>query len=331
MPLPTAFTRRFGIEHPIVQAGMRGVSPDLAAIVSGAGALGTLPGSGVTPDAFEANIARLAGLTSRPFSLNLMTFPWAPHWEQNLDVAFQARPGSVTVSFGDPIPTLARFKATGIAVIVQVQDLETARRALASGADAIIVQGTEGGGHTGRRGTLSFAAQVLELPGDTPILVAGGIANGRGLAAALAMGAAGVVMGTRFKATNEFAASAEHKQAMLDSDGSNTFYDPLMDTARGGRWPNGVAGRVLRNHFTEEWEGRESELAAEVAKFEDPLRWIAEYGTTPDRQLNWAGEASGLVHELLPAAEVVTRTVAEAEAWLANASRLVTTNQDVTP
>lgn len=331
MALPTAFTERFGIEHPIVQAGMRGVSPDLAAIVAEAGALGTLPGSGVTPEAFEANIARLAELTSRPFSLNLMTFPWAPHWDQSLDVALHARPASVTVSFGDPIPSLLRFKAAGITVIVQVQDLETARRALANGADAIIVQGTEGGGHTGRRGTLSFTAQVLDLAGDTPILVAGGVANGRGLAAAIAMGAAGVVMGTRFKATLEFAASPEHKQAMLDSDGSNTLYDPRMDTARGGRWPNGVAGRVLRNQFTEEWEGREPELEAEVAKFDDPLRWIAEYGTAPERKLNWAGEASGLVHELLPAAEVVSRTVAEAETWLANAARLLHATQDAKP
>lgn len=331
MSLPTTFTERFGIEHPIVQAGMRGVSPELAATVAGAGGLGTLPGSGVTPEVFEANIARLAELTARPFSLNLMTFSWAPYWEQSLDVALRAQPASVTVSFGEPIPALLRFKAAGIAVIVQVQDLETARRALANGADAIIVQGTEGGGHTGRRGTLSFAAQVLDLAGDTPILVAGGVANGRGLAAALAMGAAGVVMGTRFKATLEFAAIAEHKQAILSSDGSDTLYDPLMDTARGGRWPNGVAGRVLRNRFTEEWEGREPELEAAVAKFDDPLRWIARYGTTPDRQLNWAGEASGLVHELLPAAEVVTRTVAEAEAWLAKASRLAAATQDAKP
>ncbi len=328
MVLSTPFTERFRIRHPIIQAGMRGVSPEFAAIVSEAGALGTLPGSGVTPEVFEANITSLARLTSRPFSLNLMTFPWAPHWQENLDVAFRARPASVTISFGDPIPSLIRFKGAGMTVIVQVQDLETARRSLANGADAIIVQGTEAGGHTGRRGTLSFAAQLLDLAGDTPVLVAGGVANGRGLAAALAMGASGVVMGTRFKATHEFAAADEHKQAIIDSDGSDTLYDPLMDVARGGRWPNDVAGRVIRNEFTAEWEGREAELKAEVARFDDPLRWIASYGTTPGRQLNWAGEASGIIHELLPAAEVITRTVSEAEACLANTLHILNRTQD---
>ena len=323
MALQTAFTRRFGVAHPIVQAGMRGVSPELVATVCEAGALGTLPGSGVTPDAFDANIARLRVLTSRPFSVNLMTFPWADHWEQNLEVALRSRPASVTLSFGDPIPWLERFKAAGIASIVQVQEVAGARASLAGGADAIIVQGNEGGGHTGRRGTLSFAAQVLEMAGATPVLVAGGVANGRGLAAALAMGANGVVMGTRFKATEEFAASIEHKQAILESDGSNTYYDAVMDVARGGRWPNGVAGRVIRNEFTEEWAGREGELEAEVGRLADPLAWIARYGTTPERQLNWAGEASGLIHELLPSGEVVRRTVAEAEGYLAAAGRLV--------
>ena len=315
--LPTELTRRLGIEHPIIQAGMGGGSgPELASAVSNAGALGTLASIGRHPEDVREAVDATRRLTTRPFALNIVTFPWAPFWEQLVEVAIETRPPVVTLSFGEPLPALRRCRAAGIPVIVQVQDLAGAKAALGARPAALIVQGNEAGGHTGRRGTLSFAAQVLDLAGDVPVLLAGGIANGRGLAAALAMGAAGAVIGTRFKATNEFGGPSVHKEAIVQSDGSNTLYDEIVDIALMGRWPNQVTGRVIRNGFTDEWQGRAGELEDAVRAAGNPRAVMAQYANRPEMQLNWAGECSGLIDEILPAAEVVRRTVAEAEALL---------------
>ncbi len=322
--LSTALTRRLQIDHPIIQAGMGGGSgPDLAAAVSNAGALGTLATIGMRAADVRAVIERTRGMTSRPFAVNVVTWPWSPFWEEILDTAIDARPAVMTVSFGDPVPAMRRCAAAGLPVIAQVQDLDGARAALAERPAAVIVQGNEAGGHTGRRSTLSFAAQALDLAGETPIVVAGGVANGRGLAAALAMGAAGVVMGTRFKATLEFGGQAVHKQAIVESDGSNTLYDEIVDIGLLGRWPNGVTGRVIRNGFTEQWEGKAAELDEAVRKFERPAQFMAQYANQPEMQMNWAGEASGMVDEILPAAEVVRRTVSQAEELIARLARVL--------
>src|SRR5262249_31161656 len=192
----------------------------------------------------------------------------------------------------EPLAHLDRCKAAGLATIVQVQDLAGARAAIAARPDAIIVQGNEAGGHTGRRGTLGFAAQVLDLAGDVPVLVAGGIATGRGVAAALAMGAAGAVVGTRFKASVEYACPDALKQAILASDGSDTLYDEIFDEAYGLEWPHGGIGRAMRNHFTAEWESRRAELRAKVAAA-PPFAVVAELAQDPATCINWAGESSG--------------------------------------
>lgn len=315
--LRTELTRRLGIDHPIIAAGMgQGAGPELAAAVSNAGALGTVATIALRAPQVREAIARTRELTQRPFAANVVTFAWAPFWEEILEAAIEERPPLMTVSFGDPVPAIKRCQQAGIPVIAQVQDFAGAKAALAEHPTALIVQGNEAGGHTGRRGTLSFAAQVLENAGDTPIVIAGGVATGRGLAAAIAMGATGVVMGTRFKATPEFAGQELHKQAIVQSDGSNTVYDNIVDRARGYLWPNEVTGRVIRNSFTAEWEGRAEELDAAVRSFERPYQFMAQYEANPEKQLNWAGESSGLVHEVLPAAVIVQKTVEEAESRL---------------
>jgi nitronate monooxygenase len=314
--LQTELTRRLGIEHPIIQAGMgMWTRVDLVAAVSNAGALGTVGSIGHLPDVFAAEIRACQAATSRPFAANLVCWDWAPFAASMVDIAVEARVPVITLSFGDPLPALAKAKAAGLRTLVQVQDLAGARAAIDARPDAVIVQGNEAGGHTGRRGTLSFAAQVLDMAGDVPVVVAGGIANGRGLAAALAMGAAGVVMGTRFKATPEFAIGRHIKEAIVASDGSNTVYDEVVDLAYGGTWPNGVTGRVLRNRFTDEWLDRDEELRAAVAA-EPGFAFSQRLDSDPATQLNWAGESSGLVEAILPAAEVVRRTVELAEELL---------------
>ncbi|MEO9254756.1 MAG: nitronate monooxygenase, partial [Tepidiformaceae bacterium] len=250
---------------------------------------------------------------------------WAPFADEVVELVIAERPPAVVLSFGDPIPALRRCQQAGLKTIVQVQDLAGAKAALAAGPDALIVQGNEAGGHTGRRSTLSFAAQVLDLAGDIPGVIAGGVATGRGLAAALAMGGAGVVMGTRFKATLEFGGQQLHKEAIVGSDGSNTVYNEVVDLVRGGRWPNGVTGRAIRNSLIAEWEDKPGELEQTVQSLEKPWSFMAQYEDDAEKQLNFAGEASGLVHEILPAAEVVRRTIAEAEELLAKVAGMVGT------
>jgi nitronate monooxygenase len=314
--LETAFTRRFGVDLPLVQAGM-GIEAGaaLAAAVSNAGALGTLGSIGGTPPQLRDAIRACRERTARPFAVNLVTWAWAP-WAMDLvDVALAERPPVVTLSFGEPLRHLPRVRAAGLLSIVQVQEVGAAHAAIAARPDALIAQGSEAGGHTGRRGTLSLAAQVLDLAGELPVLVAGGIATGRGVAAALAMGAAGAVLGTRFKASEEFAAEKSEKEAIVRSDGSDTLQDAIFDDACGLDWPPPVVGRAFRNRFTAEWQERRRELRAEVAK--RPLfDFVRELDADPTTRINWAGESAGLVDGIRPAAEIVREVAREGEELL---------------
>lgn len=320
--LSTELTRGLGIDHPIVQAGMGDAAGrDLTAAVSNAGGLGTIGTIGREVGQVRDEIDATRALTDRPFSVNIICFDWAPWAGEILDATIDARPPSITLSFGDPSPGLAKCKAAGIPTLVQVQDNEGLDKAIEGGADFIIVQGYEAGGHTGYRGTLNFVAQALDLAGSIPVIAAGGVGNGRGLAAALAMGCAGAVMGTRFKATPEYRGNDHEKQEIVESDGSNTVYDFILDEALGLQWANGISGRAFRSPFTEEWEGRRMELREKVASYP---RWgflmeLAEKG----QAINWAGESSGLVDRVRPAGEIVSGTVAEAEQLLARAQTLI--------
>ena len=318
--LTSELTRRFGLRYPIIQAGMGDECGfELASAVSNAGALGSVGSIGRTPDDLRDQIARCRTATDQPFAVNVVTFPWAPFAMDLVDVALDEEAPILTLSFGDPLPALERCKAAGALTAVQVQDATGAKEALAARPDALVVQGTEAGGHTGHRGTLSFAAQVLDMAGDVPVVLAGGVGNGRGLAAALAMGAAGVMMGTRFKATSEYGPGIAHevalKAAIVASDGEDSVFDPLLDMAYGLEWPNGVLGRALHNRFVNEWAGRETELT-ETVEAAGPFGFVGELGKSPDTAINWAGQSSALVHEVLPAARVVEDTVAEAERLL---------------
>jgi len=319
----TAFTDRFRVDHPVVQAGMSvEAGAALAAAVSNAGALGSIGSIGGTPDVLAEAVRACHAATERPFAVNVVTWPWAPWAFELVEVACAERVPVVTLSFGDPLPHLERCRTAGARVMVQVQDLAGARAALAARPDAIVVQGNEAGGHTGRRGTLAFAAQVLDLAGDVPVLVAGGIGTGRGLAAALAMGAAGAVVGTRFKASEEFAGSPDLKQALVASDGGDTLYDEIFDDACGLHWPNGVTGRALRNRFVREWAGRRDALRAAVAA-KPLLGFYVELDADPETAINWAGESAGLVDAVRPAADIVRELVDDARRRLAAAAALV--------
>jgi nitronate monooxygenase len=330
--LHTDLTRALGIEHPILQAGMAtDAGAALAAAVSEAGALGCIGSIGGSPADLAAEVEACRNGTQRPFAVNVVTWDWAPFARDLIDVALDGGAPVMVLSFGDPIPALERVRAAGRKVVVQVQDVDGARRAIAARPDVVIAQGNEAGGHTGRRGTLSFAAQVLDLAGDVPVAVAGGVGSGRGLAAALAMGAGGVHVGTRFKATPEFGVRAggvaatpvieAMKRAIVASDGSNTLHDEIVDDACSLDWPNGVTGRVLRNAFTRAWQGRRDDLRAEVARIAardgHGFAFMLGLEQSPDTALNWAGESAGSVAAIEPAAEVVAKMLREARALLA--------------
>ena len=216
-------------------------------------------------------------------------------------------------------PHADRIKAGGALLLCQVQTLDQARQAIAHGADVLIAQGAEAGGHGISRGTLALVPAVVDVAGDIPVAAAGGIADGRGLAAALMLGADGVLMGTRFYASQEAAALAGAKDRIVAASGDATIRSVLFDIVRRNVWPAPYTGRVLANGFSERWRGREVELlqqqAEEAARY-DAARAAGDFDTAAVI----AGEAVDLIGDIPPAGEIVERVATEAEVLLAGAS-----------
>ena len=223
------------------------------------------------------------------------------------------------LSFGDVQPHAQRIKDAGATLICQVQTLTQARDAVAHGADVLVAQGAEAGGHGISRGTLALVPAVVDAVAEVPVVAAGGIADGRGLAAALMLGAEGVLMGTRFYATREAAGADAAKARIVAASGDQTVRGILFDIARRNIWPAPFCGRVLRNEFSERWRGREAELLQHQA--EEAERYAAARAAGDfDTAAVIAGEAVDLIPDVPPAGEVIERIVAEAETLLAGAS-----------
>jgi nitronate monooxygenase len=305
--LRTRFTQLLGIEYPIMSAPMAMHSGGtLAAAVSAAGGLGTF--GGVNPPAGEHwvrdQIALVRKKTDRPFGVGFIT-PFLPAFEQQFQAAIDGLAPAVVFSFTDPLPYLARVKDAGLLAICQVQTLEGARLAVDAGADVLVAQGNEAGGHTGTMNLLPLLASVLDAYPDLPVLAAGGIASARALAAVLAAGADGVILGTAFLATPEAVEVAEaHKQRIVQSDGQDTVYTEVFDMLGIAPWPKGIAGRVWRNAFAEEWVGREAELRErrdEIA----PQLLAAEQRGDLNHTAVYYGQGAGAIDAVRPAAEVL--------------------------
>jgi nitronate monooxygenase len=245
MALSTAFTEMLGIRHPIALAPMGGsAGAALAAAVSNAGALGLLGGGPGSRPWLERELPLLASATSHPWGVGFQS------WSATLPVlqlALDHAPRAVMLSFGDPAPFIPAIRQSAATLIIQVTDLEEARQAIDLGADLIVAQGTESGGHGATRGwaTLPFVPVVADLAAPIPVLAAGGIADGRGVAAALALGAAGALIGTRFQATAEALVDPVIKKAIVDASGEETERSTLLDIARLAR-PRGRASRRPR-------------------------------------------------------------------------------------
>ena len=311
--ISTSLTQMFGLEHPIVLAPMGGVSGGrLAAAVSNAGALGLVGGGYCDPAWLRTELDIVAKEARRPWGVGVIT--WAAS-DEVMTLLLGYRPHAVMLSFGDPRPYAPAIRAAGCKLICQVQDMEGVRLAQAVGADLIVAQGTEGGGHGGRRATLPFVPAVVDAVAPIPVLAAGGIADGRGLAAALMLGAQGALIGTRFYASEEALGHAKVKQRLADGHADETARTSVFDIVRGYAWPMPITGRALRNEFMQRWHGHESELA-NCLETERPAYWEAAGQGNVGTAVVWAGEAVDLIGSVEPAAALVERISAQAESSL---------------
>lgn len=313
----TAFTDLFGIEHPIALAPMGGAAGGaLAAAVSNGGGLGLLgAGSARDPAWVERELDVLVAGTSGPWGIGFQCWAAPPVLVAQ---TLERCPAAVMLAFGDPAPFLGAIRDSGARLIMMVTDVAETLRALEAGADVIVAQGTDAGGHGGSRGTIGFVPAVVDLAGPTPVLAAGGIADGRGVAAALTLGASGALLGTRFLASPEALQTPAHAKALLDGLGEDTERSNVLDIAHESGWPARWTGRALRTPFTDRWCGHEDALRADP----DARRAFraAEERGDPEAAVVWAGEGLDLIADLVPAADLVG-TIADEAAFAA--SRLV--------
>jgi nitronate monooxygenase len=320
--LRTRITEMFGLKYPIMSAPMALHSGGmLAAAVSKAGALGGFgglhPAKGT--DWLQNEIAHIRTVTDRPFAVGFIS-DFIPVFPKLFDATLEAKPPIIALSFGIPEPWLSRAKAAGAAVMCQVQTMKHAQEAIAAGADILVAQGNEAGGHTGTMNLLPFLSRVVETFPQVPVLAAGGIASGRTLAAALVAGAEGAWVGTAFLATPEAVeVSNEHKQRIVNSDGEDTVYTEVFDIVEqkvfGIQWPEGIAARAYRNQFVERWHHREDDLRNQLdevaASYAQALRQ-----RDPEATAVLMGQSAAFVHSIRPAADVVSSICEEAERLL---------------
>jgi nitronate monooxygenase/enoyl-[acyl-carrier protein] reductase II len=311
--LRTPLCGLLGIEAPIIGAPFGPWEQvDLAAALCGAGAMGSL-GTGLrsVPE-LRAQWERLRELTDRPFAINHTNRPFD---EAAFEATLEAAPAAISFHMIVPADLIARAHEAGILWIQQVVDRREAEESVASGADVIVAQGGEAGGHCGSVSTMVLVPQVVDVAGDIPVVAAGGIADGRGMAAALALGAQGVCMGTRFLASEELGIADEWKRRIVEADALDAVkvanserVMPPYTRPRSAVEPRALSTPLIEQLRTNpEW----LDPAKMGARIRDSL--LEGRG---DEYLPFAGQSVGLIHEVLPAAEIVRRVVAEAEAAL---------------
>jgi NAD(P)H-dependent flavin oxidoreductase YrpB (nitropropane dioxygenase family) len=311
--LRTPVCELLGIEHPIALGGMGSIySPDLVAAVSNAGGLGAMGCHYMSPDQIRAGTSAIRERTNKPFALNFLIFDID---EDGFAAALALRPALIAFAWPRPDQDVkgyvARAHAAGSKVTFMAGGVPEAMRAAESGADVIIAQGTEGGGHVGWQASLPLIPMVVDAVAPLPVLAAGGIADGRGLAAALSLGADGVLLGTRFLASAESPLHPNFKQAILDSDGHDTLLSEIPDVAAGKVWP-GAMTRSRRNRFIERWAGREWALRQKRAEALAEVLSARKRGDAEEAPMSM-GQDAGLIHDILPAGEIVRRIAEEAE------------------
>ena len=317
--IATRFTEMFGLRVPLALAPMgRVAGGKLAAAVSEAGGLGLVGGGYGEAGWLTTELRLVRERTKRPWGVGLIT--WSVD-RRVVEHVLHYGPYAVMLSFGDPRPYARLVRSAGCKLICQVQDLDGARLAKEAAADLIVAQGTEAGGHGGARATLPLVPAVVDAVAPTPVLAAGGIADGRGLAAALMLGASGALVGTRFYASEESLAERTAKQRITEARDRATERTRVFDIARSLGWPAAYTGRALKNRFLQRWHGREEELAADLpgrgAEYHDAVR-EGDFDTAAV----WAGEALDLITAVRRAGTLVEQIGGEAEALLRRGAQL---------
>lgn len=316
--LTTRLCSLLGIDFPIINAPMsRTANAELATAVSKAGAFGMI-GSGLDPDPswLLEQIQAVREKTDKPFGVGFISS--GTGIEKVIEAALDAKVNAVSHSFADPTPFIRQAEGTGVKVFAQVQTMANARKAVEAGADIIIAQGSEAGGHTSYVGTLSFVRAVVKIAGDIPVVAAGGIADGPGLAAALMLGAEGAWIGTRFVASLEWGGMEWEKGQIVLADVDDTILTKVYDLVTDLPFPIDTVGdRVVANSFTDTWHGREAEMMARQSELKEDIATASAAGdatTAPVR----AGAASGLIRSIEPASYILREIVSQAEDILKN-------------
>jgi nitronate monooxygenase len=324
MRLQTRLTTRLGITHPVLLAPMGVIAGGrLAAAVTNAGGLGIIGGGYGDADWLTRQIG-----AARPARVGCGFITWSmARSPELLDLVLDAQPAVLMLSFGELEPFAARIKARGIPLVCQVQGMKYLREAVDAGADIIVAEGCEAGGHSGHRGLFTLvpeAADYLAQHAPATLLVAaGGVGDGRGLAAALMLGADGVLVGTRFIACEESDAPQGFRQAIISADGDATVKSNSVDVVRRRYWPNPeFVVRVLRNRFVERWHGRERELE-QVIEVEHDRFWSAFRAGDADTSGVLMGEVAGIIRDAPPAAHILEAMVSQACRLLGAGSRYV--------
>lgn len=333
--LETRLTQKYGLSAPIVQAGMAfaGMTPPLCIAVSEAGALGSIAGVGIIPpEGVQQLVGGVQAGTSKPFHVNFITcYTTQPH----IDLMCEMKPAAVSFHWGHPSAEwINQLHAAGIDVFEQVGSVADAITAVSDGVDVIVAQGSEAGGHNyGTAGTIALTPAIVDAVGDKALVLAsGGIADGRGLAAALMLGADGAWIGTRFVATAESAVASDYKDRIVSTGTDGTTLTDLF----GRHHPEFNPIRVLTNRVVTEWKDRVSEIPADnsnepvigqmdllgqptpLHKFTNMVPMTGASGDFEEMPL-LAGQGLGLIDDLPPAAEVVSRMAEEASAALSRA------------
>jgi NAD(P)H-dependent flavin oxidoreductase YrpB (nitropropane dioxygenase family) len=327
--MKTAFCDLLGIDLPIAQAAIGGAAvPSLAAAVSNAGGFGTVNLTGYDVEGARQMIRQTRQLTSKPFCVNFI-LSYEGQYEAALDAALDEKVPVINLFWGDPAPFVDQIHAAGSLLLMQVGSLEEARHAAECGTDIIIAQGWEAGGHVrGQVATLPLVASVVKEVAPIPVLAGGGISNGRGLAAVLALGAAGAWIGTRFLASEEASVAKEYRERVLLAQAVDTVYTTLFDLG----WP-GAPHRALRNSTYQAWidagrpahggrPGEDDVLATHTSGYQvrryESYTASAELDGDIEALALFAGQGVGLVDQVQPAADIVQEIANEARETIKN-------------
>jgi enoyl-[acyl-carrier protein] reductase II len=320
--LRTGICDLIGIAHPVIQAGMGPfTSAELVAAVSNSGGLGSLGAGARAINDFKRQLALTRESTDRPFAVNF-TFIGSGIDEEAFAFTLEAKPRLVSFALGDPGRFVKRAHEAGILVMHMVTTVQQAREAAERGVDVIIAQGSEAGGFGGTVAGMALIPQVVDAVSPVPVIAAGGIADGRGLAAALVLGAQGINIGTRFLASWEAPIPVEWKQAILAAESEQAikaeFWSDIFP-ATGSQYP--VVPRVLPSPFVDEWRRRREEARQDAGRLQMQVGMAIREGKFGEL-LPFTGQTAGLIREILPAAEIVQRIVVGAEEALRRANAL---------